>query len=132
MISSKEILIVDDSQDLTHLIADFLGMHGYQVHTAHDGYDALQCMDSKPIGIVVTAFLAIRLRLSRMPAGVGWLDLVGLGALAGIGFTVSIFIASLAFRQAGTTSAATLGILMASLAAGVLGMLILSLSRRAR
>lgn len=54
MISSKEILIVDDSQDLTHVIADFLSMYGYQVHTAHDGYDALQCMDSKPIGIVVT------------------------------------------------------------------------------
>lgn len=54
MISSKKILIVDDSQDLTHVIADFLSMHGYQVHTACDGYDALECMGSQPIGIVVS------------------------------------------------------------------------------
>jgi DNA-binding response OmpR family regulator len=54
MISSKRILIVDDSQDLTHVIADFLSMHGYQVHTAHDGYDALECMGRQPISIVVS------------------------------------------------------------------------------
>lgn len=54
MISSKEILVVDDSQDLTHVIADFLSMHGYQVHTAHDGYDALECMGNEHIGIVVS------------------------------------------------------------------------------
>jgi DNA-binding response OmpR family regulator len=54
MISSKGILIVDDSQDLTHVIADFLSMHGYQVHTAHDGYDALECMGRQPISIVVS------------------------------------------------------------------------------
>lgn len=54
MIRSKMILIVDDSQDLTHVIADFLSMHGYQVLTAHDGYDALECMNSQPINIVVS------------------------------------------------------------------------------
>ncbi len=54
MISSKRILIVDDSQDLTHVIADFLSLHGYQVHTAHDGYDALECMGRQPISIVVS------------------------------------------------------------------------------
>jgi len=54
MISSKQILIVDDSKDLTHVIADFLSMYGYQVHTALNGYDALQCMDSQPIQIVVS------------------------------------------------------------------------------
>jgi len=54
MNSSKRILVVDDSQDLTHVIADFLSMHGYQVLTAHDGYAALECMGSQPIGIVVS------------------------------------------------------------------------------
>jgi len=54
MISSKQILIVDDSQDLTHVIADFLGMYGYQVHTACDGYDALECMRSQQIEVVVS------------------------------------------------------------------------------
>ena len=54
MISSKQILIVDDSQDLTHVIADFLGMYGYQVYTARDGYDALECMHSQHIQVVVS------------------------------------------------------------------------------
>ncbi len=54
MSSSKQILIVDDSQDLTHVIADFLGMYGYQVYTAHDGYDALECMHSQHIQVVVS------------------------------------------------------------------------------
>ncbi len=54
MISSKHILIVDDSQDLTHVIADFLGMYGYRVTTARDGYDALECMSSEHIQVVVS------------------------------------------------------------------------------
>ena len=54
MISSKQILIVDDSHDLTHVIADFLSMYGYQVHTARDGYDALECLQSQQIQVVVS------------------------------------------------------------------------------
>jgi two-component system response regulator PilR (NtrC family) len=54
MNSSKQILIVDDSHDLTHVIADFLSMYGYQVHTARDGYDALECMQSHQIQVVVS------------------------------------------------------------------------------
>jgi CheY-like chemotaxis protein len=54
MIRSKNILIVDDSRDLTHVIADFLSMHGYQVHTAHNGYDALECIGKKRVDIVVS------------------------------------------------------------------------------
>jgi CheY-like chemotaxis protein len=54
MISSKHILIVDDSQDLTHVIADFLGMYGYRVSTARDGHDALECMNSEHIQVVVS------------------------------------------------------------------------------
>ena len=54
MISSKHILIVDDSQDLSHVIADFLSLYGYQVHTARDGYDALECLQSQQIQVVVS------------------------------------------------------------------------------
>ena len=54
MIKVKNILIVDDSQDLTQVIADFLSMHGYQVHTARDGLDALDCLDSQPVQVVVS------------------------------------------------------------------------------
>jgi CheY-like chemotaxis protein len=54
MIRSKNILIVDDSRDLTHVIADFLSMNGYQVHTAHNGRDALERMGKEHIDIVVS------------------------------------------------------------------------------
>ena len=54
MIRSKNILIVDDSRDLTHIIADFLSMNGYQVHKAHNGHDALECMGKEHIDIVVS------------------------------------------------------------------------------
>jgi CheY-like chemotaxis protein len=54
VINSKNILIVDDSHDLTQVISDFLSMHGYQVHTAHNGYDALECMGKKRVDIVVS------------------------------------------------------------------------------
>src|SRR5512137_789460 len=54
MIRSKNILIVDDSRDLTHVIADFLSMNGYQVHTAHNGHDALERMGKEHIDIVVS------------------------------------------------------------------------------
>jgi len=54
MIRSKNILIVDDSRDLTHVIADFLSINGYQVHTAHNGHDALERMGKEHIDIVVS------------------------------------------------------------------------------
>ncbi len=54
MIDSKNILIVDDSDDLAQVIADFLSMFGYHVHTAKDGLDALQCLERKAMDIVVS------------------------------------------------------------------------------
>jgi CheY-like chemotaxis protein len=54
MINLKNILIVDDSQDLTYVIADFLSMHGYTVHTAHNGYNALECMGKEHMDLVVS------------------------------------------------------------------------------
>jgi DNA-binding NtrC family response regulator len=54
MSSPKQVLIVDDSQDLTHVVAEFLSMYGYQVHTARDGYDALECMNAETIQVVVS------------------------------------------------------------------------------
>jgi CheY-like chemotaxis protein len=54
MINSKSILVVDDSRELTYVIADFLSMHGYEVQTAHNGFEALNCMGKKRLDIVVT------------------------------------------------------------------------------
>jgi len=78
----------------------------------------------KPIGIVLGAWLAVRLRLAAKPADYTWRQLAGVGALAGIGFTMSLFIAGQAFAAA-DFAAAKIAIFIASLIAGVLGVLIL-------
>ncbi len=75
----------------------------------------------KPIGIVGFSFVAVRLGLARLPDGVGWGVLAGGGALAGIGFTMSLFIAGLAL-EGEAIYAAKVGILVASLVSGVIGM----------
>jgi CheY-like chemotaxis protein len=54
MIDSKNILIVDDSDDLSHVISDFLSMYGYRVHTARDGLDALEYLEKTSMDIVVS------------------------------------------------------------------------------
>ena len=75
----------------------------------------------KPIGVMAAAFLTIKLGIARLPRGVGWLELAGVGLLAGVGFTVAIFIAGLAFEDPALTSAAKVGILAASALAGLVG-----------
>ncbi|WP_207008209.1 Na+/H+ antiporter NhaA [Nocardioides aromaticivorans] len=85
----------------------------------------------KPLGIVLACFLAIRLGVGRMPAGTTWAHLLGVGAVAGIGFTVSLFIAGLSFPgSAALTDEAKVGILLASVLAAVIGVLVLLLATR--
>jgi CheY-like chemotaxis protein len=54
MNDEKRILIVDDSDELTHVISEFLSMFGYSVYTAKDGIDALKFMESEPMDVVVS------------------------------------------------------------------------------
>lgn len=91
---------------------------------------ALGLILGKPIGITMMAWLAVKLRLADLPAGVGWSGVVGAGALGGIGFTMSLFVASIAFRGAEETVEAKVAILVASVLAGVAGYLLLRLSVR--
>jgi NhaA family Na+:H+ antiporter len=79
----------------------------------------------KPIGIFTAAWLAARLDIAAKPATYSWRQLLGAGALAGIGFTMSLFIAGQAFPDAGDYAAAKIAIFLASLLAGVAGVLIL-------
>ncbi len=76
----------------------------------------------KPLGVLVAAALVIRTGRAALPHNAGWLELAGVALLAGIGFTVSIFVAGLAFPAGSPAAdAAKVGILAASLLAGLLG-----------
>lgn len=80
----------------------------------------------KTVGISLAAWLAVRLGLGRLPDGIGWGSLLGLAMVAGIGFTVSLFITGLAFDPASQLAAdAKVGVLLGSLVAAVLGSAIL-------
>ena len=79
----------------------------------------------KLVGITAFTWIATRLRIGVLPAEATWRGIVGVAALAGIGFTVSIFVTGLAFSDAGLQDEAKIGILAASLAAAVLGSVIL-------
>lgn len=94
---------------------------------------ALGLVVGKTIGLTAGAALAVRLGLSTLPRGVGWGHMLGVGGLAGIGFTVSLFITGLAFTDEDTIAAAKLGVLAGSVVAAVIGAtLLLAAGRRAR
>ena len=75
----------------------------------------------KPLGITGAAFAAIRLRLAALPDGVNWTALHGCAWLGGIGFTMSLFIATLAFQGTNLLDSAKVGILAGSILAGIVG-----------
>lgn len=81
----------------------------------------------KLVGVLAASWLAVRLGLASLPDDVRWPHMVGVSLLCGIGFTMSLFIASLAFEEANLsfTGLDRLGILTGSLVAGVLGYLLL-------
>ncbi|MFY9315604.1 MAG: Na+/H+ antiporter NhaA [Burkholderiales bacterium] len=81
----------------------------------------------KLVGVFGASWIAIRLGLGRLPEGVGWLHLLGAALLCGIGFTMSLFIAALAFQgeAAQLTVASRLGILLGSMVAGLGAYLVL-------
>ncbi len=83
----------------------------------------------KQLGIFLFSWLSIKLGLSSKPAGVNWKNLYGAGILAGIGFTMSLFITNLAFVDNELIDIAKVGILLASLITGVIGFIILSISK---
>jgi NhaA family Na+:H+ antiporter len=76
----------------------------------------------KPIGILALSWLAVRLKLAALPIGVRWPELLVVGTVAGIGFTMALFIAGLAFPPGPLNEVAKVGILAASVVAGVVGL----------
>jgi NhaA family Na+:H+ antiporter len=81
----------------------------------------------KVIGISTASYLAVRRRWGELPAGVNWQQVIGASAVAGIGFTVSLFIAGLAFDPDGVVFEAKLGIFAGSVIAALVGWVLLRL-----
>jgi len=81
----------------------------------------------KPAGVLLAAWLAVRLGVARLPEGIGWGAMLGAAVLCGIGFTMSLFIAGLAFEGAGAEYVVQtrLGVLFGSLASAIVGFAIL-------
>jgi NhaA family Na+:H+ antiporter len=85
----------------------------------------------KPIGITLFSWLAVRTGFAERPAGAGWGALHAVSWLGGIGFTMSLFVAGLAFAEPWQLASAKMGILGASAVAGVVGFVLVRLSIRA-
>ena len=77
----------------------------------------------KPLGIVLFSWCVVRSGFAELPAGLKWRHIFGLGFTAGIGFTMSIFIASLSFPGAAQQSSAKLAIMVGTVLSGVVGLL---------
>ena len=79
----------------------------------------------KPLGIFLSCYLIVKRKYAELPSDINWQHIIGAGFLAGIGFTMSIFIASLAFSEGDTKDIAKIAVLVASLLAMVGGYLYL-------
>jgi NhaA family Na+:H+ antiporter len=84
----------------------------------------------KQVGVTFFAWIAVRLGRAALPAGVRWRQLYGVSLLTGIGFTMSLFIANLAFADAAVLNQAKLAIFAASILSGVLGYGLLRTTRQ--
>jgi NhaA family Na+:H+ antiporter len=83
----------------------------------------------KPLGILSFSFIAVRVRLAELPVGIRWSHVAGVGMLAGVGFTMALFVSSLAFdadpATAGLGSVAKTAILVGSFVSALLGLWVL-------
>lgn len=86
---------------------------------------ALGLVIGKTVGISLFSWVAIKLRIASMPSGTGWRQLIGVSAIAGIGFTVALFITALAFTDPILANEAKTGVFFGSIVAGLLGSAIL-------
>ncbi len=101
------------------------------IHTTNTWGIGLGLLIGKPLGIILFCYLALRLKWSALPTEVTFKQLIGVGFLAGIGFTMSIFITLLAFPQGQTiVIGSKLSIILASIVSGLIGFFILSFQEK--
>jgi NhaA family Na+:H+ antiporter len=92
----------------------------------------LGLVGGKPLGVMLSSWLAVRLGLARLPADAGWASIFGVSWLCGIGFTMSLFIGAVALREGPPLVQAKTAILGGSLAAALTGYVLLRLALPAR
>ena len=114
------------------LIVPIFAIANAGVSVSTDGLDmnvfagvAVGLVLGKLVGVVAFTWLAVRLGVGRLPQRTGWGHMVAIGATAGIGFTVALFVAGLSFDDPDLLRSAKLGILAASVTAGLLGYVLL-------
>lgn len=84
----------------------------------------------KPVGIFLFSWAAVRLKVAVLPGKMNWKEVWGMGLVAGIGFTISIFITTLAFKDPELQVTAKVAVIIASLVSGVAGYIFLRMSGR--
>jgi Na+:H+ antiporter, NhaA family len=84
----------------------------------------------KFLGVVGMCWLATKFRIATLPEGITWSQIAGVGCLAGVGFTMSLFVTTLAFEDAALVDSAKLGIFAASIISGVAGYFVLKIASR--
>lgn len=85
----------------------------------------------KPIGIMVLSFITVKLKIANLPENVNWIHMLGASILGGVGFTMAIFVANLAYTEEVMVTEAKLAILLASLFAGIIGFIFLFIQAQA-
>ncbi len=94
--------------------------------TSHEGLGVMAGLSiGKPVGIVLLSWLAVQFGGARLPEGSRWSAVLGVAALGGMGFTVSLFVADLAFKDPVTVQHARLAIMAATVCSGLFGAVML-------
>lgn len=103
--------------------------HGFMRAAAHSPITwgiLLGLVVGKPVGVLLFCWFGVRFNIGQLPLNANWRQIAGIGAVAGIGFTMSLFVADLAFVPEPQVDAAKAGTFAASILAGALGYLLLS------
>jgi len=111
------------------VILSFSGL-GEFIHISYN--IALALVLGNTIGIMLMSFIAIKLKIADLPENVNFKQLFGVSLLGGLGFTMSLFIANLAYVEDDLVAAAKMGVIIGSLVAGGLGYLILRLTLKTK
>ena len=123
-IEREALRVQSPLQRLEHRLHYFVAFFVMPIFALANAGVALGLLIGKPLGIALFSWLAVRLGLAQLPQGINFVHIIGVGFLAGIGFTMALFIGGLAFRG-DELNYAKLGILSGSVLAGAIGFMML-------